>query len=116
MFPFLFWEGRVATGSSDTKLLNEWYKAVFAAGAALGVPAIAAGNNVALLCAIGLLIFGIGELINHPLRSRPVYNESGGLSGIIMGRSWEPVAIGVVTDMLGVGLLLYGIIRLLLAA
>lgn len=106
----------MATGSSDTKLLNEWYKAVFAAGAALGVPAIAAGNNVALLCAIGLLIFGIGEFMNHPSRSRLVYNEYGGITGIVIGRSREPVAIGVIIDVLGIGLLLYGIIRLLLAS
>ena len=103
-------------GLDDFKLLDEWYKATIAGGAVIAVPAITVGNDTALICAIGLLLFGVGEFINHPFRSGFIYNEYGGVAGTMKGRSRRPKTFGIALDILGIGLLLYGIVRLLLVA
>ena len=50
-------------GLDDFKLLDEWYKATIAGGAVIAVPAITVGNDTALICAIGLLLYGIVRLL-----------------------------------------------------
>lgn len=101
-------------GLSDFNILDEWYKAVIAAGAVLAVPAITVGNNTALICAIGLVLFGVGEFVNHPFISGIVYNELGGVAGTTQGRPRRPKPFGLTLDAVGLALLAYGLILLIL--
>ena len=97
---------------SDFKLLDEWYKAVIAAGAVIAVPAITVGHRPALICAIGLLLFGVGEFINHPFRSRII--QDGWVRGVASGRARDPKPFGVLLDVVGLALFAWGVVLLLI--
>jgi len=100
------------TGLSDFKLLDEWYKAVIAAGAVLAVPAITVQNGPALTFATGLLLFGIGEFINHPFRTTLV--RDGLTTGVISGRKRSSKPFGLALDVVGLGLCIWGLARILM--
>lgn len=101
-------------GFDDFKLLDEWYKAAIAAGAVIAVPAVTTGNTPAFLCGVGLVLFGVGEFINHPRRSQLLGNEFGDVVGTRTSRARDPRLFGYALDVGGLALLVYGISLLIL--
>lgn len=85
--------------------IRAWYKgAVAAATALLGVGAVADEKGL-LTFALGLLLFGLGEWINHPFQTKVVPPMPGFPHGAIgQGESRSPKFVGLIFD--GVGLLL----------
>lgn len=93
--------------------IRAWYKgAVTAAVALLGVGAIA-HEQALILLAVGLLLLGLGEWINHPFQTQiipPTFGMPGG--GIASGEARRPKLFGMVLDLIGLGLLALGLFRL----
>ena len=100
----------------DLNVAEHWYKAVLAAGVALGIAAVAAGHTPLLIVALGLVFWGAGEFMNHPFRSGIVYNEYGGISGTVSGHPRRPKPLGIALDILGWALILWGLFRALTSA
>ncbi len=94
---------------------EHWYKAVIAAGVALGVAAVAVQHNPLLIVALGMISAGVGEFINHPYREALQQDDFGRVIGKISGNPRNPCALGVCLDGLGAVLLLIGLAKLILA-
>jgi hypothetical protein len=60
-----------------------------------------------VLIGLGLLLFGIGEWVNHPIQMK----RSGGV--ITESYPWRLSFFGVLLDVIGVGLFGFGLFRLL---
>jgi hypothetical protein len=60
-----------------------------------------------VLIGLGLLFFGIGEWINHPIQMR----RTGGV--IAESYPWRFSFFGVLLDMIGMGFFGFGVFRLL---
>ena len=94
----------------DLKVLDKWYKALIGAGVALGVAAVAAHHNQLLVLAVGMVLLGIGEFINHPFRSfRDGWT-------IYEGHPRIPSLPGTIISAAGVLVMLYGGVRLIMLA
>lgn len=100
----------------DSFDLKHWWKAVVAAGVALAVAAVAAKHSALLVVGLGLISCGVGEWINRPLQQTVVQQGVYGINGIISGHPWKASPLGLVLDVLGVGLLCYGLLRIVIAA
>jgi hypothetical protein len=94
----------------DLRLLDKWYKALIAAGVALGVGAVAAHHNQLLVMAVGMVLVGVGEFMNHPFRS---YRD--GLT-VYEGHPRIPCLAGHILDAVGALIMLFGIVKLLMLA
>ncbi len=55
---------------------DHWYKGIVASGVALALPAISFHERDFALFAVGMVLFGLGEWINHPHRI-DIYPEAG---------------------------------------
>lgn len=93
---------------------EHWYKAVLAAGVVLAGAAVAVGHNPLLICGLGLVLWGIGEFINHPYQEKLVMNDYGSVNAKISGRPWQPNPFGLVLDAIGGILLVIGLVKVLL--
>lgn len=91
------------------KLDHWWLGLIIAGGAVLGAASLAPEPKAAFAIGLGLLLFGIGEWMNHPVQSR----IEGG-----MGRLWQltghprsPTFGGNVFSLIGLLLLAAGVVR-----
>lgn len=93
--------------SEDLTQYSTWYVALMAAGAVIAAPAGATGNAPFFLVGIGLVVLGAGEFISHPYQVRlaPGWKISG------RPRRWR--VPGVVLDVVGVALFVYGLWRII---
>jgi hypothetical protein len=98
----------------DKLSLDQWWKAVAAAGVAISVAAVAAKYNALLLVGIGAIFIGIGEWINRPHRSYFAKDPFGG-NGIVSGHVHEPRKLGVFLDVVGIALIGYGLFKIIIA-
>jgi hypothetical protein len=86
---------------------QHWWNLVAAAGVIIAVIFFVAQLNHGFLFGLGLLLFGIGERINHPVRSKLPRGESGGSSSTSVTESYprEPTGFGISLDTLGIVLI-----------
>lgn len=92
-------------------VIDNWYKAVLAIGAvvfviALTVP-LQVPNRVVLSAALGAVLHGLGQWINHP------YQERIGPGFKIFGHTRKPSIPGVALELIGIALMCWGGWRLL---
>lgn len=87
--------------------LEHWWKLTAAAGALIAVASAPVQFAPGLLIGLGLLLFGLGEWANHPLRTGV------GQGFTITGYPWGPNAFGLVLDAIGVCLFALGLYRLI---
>ncbi len=100
--------------------IDYWYKAVLVFGAtllvlSLTVPFHGVPNREVALLSSGLAIFGLGEWINHPLRTiirQPDINYPGWLK--CEGHPWKPSTLGIMLDIVGLALIGWAIYHLVL--
>jgi hypothetical protein len=87
--------------------LQHWWNLVAAAGAIIAVIFFVAQLNHGFLLGLGLLLFGIGERINHPMQSKFPRGESVGSSSISIAESRprEPTGFGISLDTFGIVLI-----------
>lgn len=78
------------------------------AGGIIFTGAMAANLFPAIQVGFGLILFGIGETINHPFR------QGFGFGGTITGYPRSNSLLGLAFDAMGIVFLLYGSWRLLL--
>lgn len=97
----------------SVKLEHWWIGLVVAGGAVLGVAKLAPDPKAAFALGLGLLLFGIGEWMNHPVQTR----IEGG-----MGRLWQlsghprsPTLGGTAFSLCGLLLLGGGVVRVAIA-
>lgn len=95
----------------DLKFWDEWYKAMMGAGVLITIAALAAKNNSVILAGFGFVLFGAGEFINHPFKTRLVDDDWG--RRIESGRVSRPKRLGIVLDVAGAGLMALGVWRLI---
>ncbi len=101
--------------------VEHWYHLFVALGAtgalvALTLDVKGITNIQALLLSLGLMFVGVGEWINHPLQTRlmpPTALTPGG--GIITGHPRSNSILGVLFDVLGMGLLALAIYKITVA-
>jgi len=86
---------------------EHWWKLLGAAGALIGAASAPPVFVPGVLIGLGLLFFGIGEWINHPIQMK----RSGGV--ITESYPWRFNSFGLVLDLIGVGLFGFGLFRLL---
>jgi hypothetical protein len=92
---------------------DHWWNVVAAAGSLIAVAALWQQFLAAFPIGLGLLSFGIGEWINHPPQSEVAQSVVVNIHAKDASGSWKPAILGVILDALGVGLLVFGVIRLL---
>jgi hypothetical protein len=90
-------EGIVMWGTMKEFDLQHWWNLVAAGGAIIAVIFFVAHG---FLFGLGLLLFGIGERINHPARSKLPHGDSGGSSSTSITESYprEPTGFGISLD------------------
>jgi len=67
------------------------------------------------LLRLGLLSFGIGERINHPMRSEMERGKIAGSSITIESNPRDPDSLGLSLDAVGIGLFMIGLSLVVLA-
>ena len=87
--------------------LQHWWKLLAAAGALMAASSAPAIFVPGVLMGLGLLFLGIGEWINHPIQMK----RSGGVT--TESYPWRFNFPGVLLDVIGTGLFLFGLFRLL---
>lgn len=92
--------------------IKYWYHlfivlGIAGAAASLTVDLKGIENRHALLVSLGILLIGIGEWINHPLRTAIVSATFASPAGGITGHPRKNSALGVLFDI--AGLVLFGI-------
>jgi hypothetical protein len=92
---------------------DRWWNVVAAAGGLIAVAALWQQFIAAFPIGLGLLSFGVGEWINHPPRTEIARSVVVNIHTKTGSNSWRPTVLGVILDGLGVGLFVFGIIRLL---
>jgi hypothetical protein len=92
--------------------LDAWYSIVIAVSAAALLIALGTKEHGIALVALGALLFGIGEMINHPRVTRyvPQTIESPGFLGV--GHPRDPRWLGLVVDVIGLAVIGLGIYHL----
>lgn len=98
--------------------IDYWYKALIAIGAFLFVLSLsikleAVSNGHMALLSSGLVLFGMGEWINHPLQTRiipPSLDYPGWLKG--HGYLRNASTGGLLLDIIGLGLVGYAIFKI----
>jgi hypothetical protein len=89
--------------------LDEWWKALAAAGLAIVLASITVKFVPAFLIGLGVLLFGIGEWRNHPLQ------EQIGFGFKLSGHPRSASIFGLACDAVGLVLAALGLGKLLLA-
>lgn len=88
--------------------LHLWWRALFAAGLAVTLAAIAVKERDIVIFGLGLAAFGLGEWLN-----RPQVGEM--LPGGILKSwyEWRPCISGLALNAIGIAVMLWGGVRLL---
>jgi hypothetical protein len=98
----------------NLNIWEHWYKALMAAGVALGVAAVAVGHTPLLIIAIGMVLFGLGEFTNHPYQERVMLDGFGRPHAKVSGHPRRVGTLGIILDVGGACLVIWGIIRVLM--
>lgn len=98
--------------------LDAWYKVFIAAGAFVflingtGLLSAYPTKPTALISA-GFFFWGIGEWINHPYQESLMLDNFNRPYGKISGHRRKARGIGILLDVAGLGLILFGLIKFL---
>jgi hypothetical protein len=97
--------------------LRHWWNLLGVAGAAIAVasvqlePGLLTGPG--LLIGLGLLSLGVGEWKNHQ-RTEITRGDVVGSYMTTRSNPWKPKPLGLVLDVIGVGLVCFGLYRVIL--
>jgi hypothetical protein len=109
-------QGSIAVGDAMKKFdLQHWWNLMAVAGAVIAVTFFIAQLTHGFLLGLGLLLFGIGERINHPMRSEIVRREIVGSSITTESNPREPTGLGISLDVIGILLVGIGLFLTVLA-
>lgn len=86
--------------------LEHWWKLAAAAGALIAIASAPTQFRPGMIIGIGILLFGIGEWINHPVRTGLGYG------GVLTGYPRSNKPLGLLIAALGIGLFAFGLYRL----
>jgi hypothetical protein len=87
--------------------ITTWYKAAIAVGTLALLAALAGSKDNAAIVATGCIIIGIGEWINHPKRIRFEWHAK------ITDVSRLPNVAGLLVEMCGAIIVIYGVYRMM---
>jgi hypothetical protein len=90
---------------------DHWWNVVAVAGGLIAVAAVWQQFIAAFPIGLGLLLFGAGEWVNHPLQTQVKGAKVVGLYKAT-GNPWKPKVHGILMDVLGIGLFGLGLFRL----
>jgi hypothetical protein len=93
--------------------LQHWWNVVTIAGAVITVTFFILQLTHGFLLGLGLLLFGIGERINHPMRSK--MDRGRGSSVTIESDPRDPNGLGFSLDAIGIGLFMIGLFLMVMA-
>jgi len=88
--------------------LRHWWIAVVASGIAFTTAAIAAQFVPMIFLGLGLLLFGIGEWIDHPIQTQLGPNFK------VTSYPRHTTVLGFILDAVGIGLMCVGLYKLTL--
>jgi hypothetical protein len=92
--------------------IDTWYKGIIIIAAAALIVLLTVDKPAIALVALGFLLIGIGEWINHPTRyayRSPTFTEPGMM---IESTARQPTLFGWIVDAIGLGLIGLGAYRL----
>lgn len=91
---------------------DKWYKAaVYAAVPIFGIGAFGQERGT-IAFAVGVLLLGLGEWINHPYREKLQLNDYGVVVAKLMGEGRENKLFGVLLDVIGAAFIAMALWRL----
>jgi hypothetical protein len=82
-----------------------WWILLSVAGGLIAPASITVSSIPGFLVGLGLLLFGVGQWIDHPVQTR----RAGG--AIVTGYPWRPTVFGIAISVLGGALFCYGLYR-----
>jgi hypothetical protein len=87
--------------------LQHWWNVLAVAGGAVAIASTTKPFALDFLIGPGLVLFGVGEWINHP---RQPQIKGAATVGIykVSGYPWRPNVFGLLLDALGIGLFVLG--------
>lgn len=95
--------------------LDAWYKLMTAAGLVLAVASVAAKYPPTILVGLGMVLFGIGEMVNHRTEEA-IFPATAYMPSLKATREVRSARIGgVLLDAVGIILGAAGLIRLIFA-
>jgi hypothetical protein len=89
--------------------VEKWWNLLVAAGVAIAVAAITKQSLPGILIGLSLVFFGTGESANHPLWT----DIKGPPLRKVTHHPWKPRPLGIILDVIGVGLFGLGLTELL---
>lgn len=101
--------------------IEHWYHALAALGAAGVISALSfdfpgIANAHVLLVSLGGFFVGLGEWINHPLQTAIVPRTAYHSGGVISGHPRHPKTLGVLFDVFGFVLVVWGAYKIAAAS
>ena len=97
--------------------LDSWYKVVIVVGAFV-VLLNGAGllpnypTRETFIIGLGCVLFGVAEWMNHPMHEEEIPARYGMPALKRIHTGWTPCLIGVILDLFGIGLIIYGLVKL----
>jgi hypothetical protein len=101
------------TNPLPTLQVDTAYKGVIAVSAVVLIAALAVNNAAVAIIALGFLVIGFGEWINHPKRSGYVPPSAYNPAMTVTSTARDPSAFGLLVDGMGGLLILLGLYHLL---
>ncbi|MCT2385136.1 hypothetical protein [Erwinia pyrifoliae] len=98
--------------------LDAWYKVIIVIGAFV-VLLNGAGllpsypTRETFMIGLGCVIWGVAEWMNHPLNETAYPRTANMPAHKFVDYSWSPGPIGILLDVIGLGLIAWGLIKLL---
>lgn len=102
----------------DAKELRDhaqWAIALVVAGVAMGVPSIVASDKNAFLIALGMILYGVGQMRNRQIQQSIYSDDFGRPAGTITGNPHRFTLVGTTLSLVGIGLFCFGLYRLVLS-
>gem|GEM_PF-5888852 len=99
--------------TKDLRDHAQWAIALVLAGIAMAVPSIVAGDKNAFLIALGMILYGVGQMRNRQTQQAIVTNDFGVLQGTITGNPHFFTLVGTTLSIAGIVLFGLGLYRLI---
>lgn len=98
--------------AKDVRDHAQWAIALVLAGVAMAVPSIVARDKYTFLIALGMILFGIGQMRNRQVQQTVLMNNYGVPHGTITGNPHIFTLVGTMLSVLGIALFGFELYRL----